>query len=249
MDGDPAETELGRPEGFLIVKVPAGEHLVDVQFKNTPARNTAVFITLGSLLVTIILAVVLRRRQGVLLPNEPLTRVEWRLLGVTVGVTAVAVLLLHPAGWLHMNSTGQVVEAADVSLVADFGEQIALLGYDTDKTTAGPNEFLAMTLYWKAQQELDINYQSFVHVLRPDGTLLMQSDHLNPGDFPTRRWPLNKYVRDEHLLRIPADAPPGSYTVAAGLWVQAEGWRLPHLDDTGAQIGDNVALFTLTIEP
>ncbi|MCA9928343.1 MAG: hypothetical protein KC419_07700, partial [Anaerolineales bacterium] len=161
VDGDPAETELGRPEGFLIVKVPAGEHLVDVQFKNTPARNTAVFITLGSLLVTIIAAVVLRRRQGVLLPNEPLTRVEWRLLGVTVGVTAVAVLLLHPAGWLHMNSTGQVVEAADVSLVADFGEQIALLGYDTDKTTAGPNEFLAVTLYWKAQQELDINYQSF----------------------------------------------------------------------------------------
>ncbi|MCA9956463.1 MAG: hypothetical protein KC434_17160, partial [Anaerolineales bacterium] len=82
---------------------------------------------------------------------------------------------------------------------------------------------------------------------RPDGALAAQSDHLNPGDFPTRRWPLDKYVRDVHVLQLPPDLPPGEYTINAGLWVQAEGWRLPVLDASGSQIDDNSTLFTLRV--
>ncbi|MCB0000832.1 MAG: hypothetical protein KDE56_33945, partial [Anaerolineales bacterium] len=107
---------------------------------------------------------------------------------------------------------------------------------------------VTVTLYWKAQVDLDINYQVFVHLLAPDGFLVTQSDKLNPGDFPTRRWPLDKYVRDVHVLHLPTDLPAGNYTVAVGLWVQTEGWRLPLLDAAGAQIGDNQALFTLQVK-
>jgi len=83
--------------------------------------------------------------------------------------------------------------------------------------------------------------------LRPDGSLLTQSDHLNPGDYPTRRWPLDKYVRDEFVLTIPEDAQPGNYIVSAGLWVQAEGWRLPLLDSDENQVDDKATIFTLTV--
>jgi hypothetical protein len=55
-------------------------------------------------------------------------------------------------------------------------------------------------------------------------------------------------VIDPHRLELPADLPPGRYTVSAGLWVQSEGWRLPLFDEDGDQIGDNVPLFTLTVE-
>ena len=77
--------------------------------------------------------------------------------------------------------------------------------------------------------------------------LAAQSDHLNPGDFPTRRWPTDKYVRDVHTFTLPADLPPGEYTIKTGLWVQAEGWRLPVLDAAGQQIGDGAALFSLPV--
>ncbi|MCZ7667047.1 MAG: hypothetical protein M5U34_07410 [Chloroflexi bacterium] len=59
-----------------------------------------------------------------------------------------------------------------------------------------------------------------------------QSDKINPGDFPTRRWPTDKFVRDVHTF-LPPDFPPGVYTLSTGLWVQSEGWRLPLLDENG----------------
>jgi hypothetical protein len=86
---------------------------------------------------------------------------------------------------------------------------------------------------------LEINDQVFVHLQAEDGTLVAQSDKLNPGDFPTRRWPVDKYVRDEHVLAIPAGLPPGVYRLSAGLWVVSEGWRLPLLDESGLQVGDH----------
>ncbi len=248
VDGAPAETELARPDGFIIVKVPQGEHVVDMQFKNTPARNTAVSITLISLLLTGLAAGYWwRKRPYVSQKAEGLPQGDWRVVGVVGVITAVSLLIIQPAGWLHDNSTGQVVASADVDLYADFGEQIALLGYDVNSLVVTPGDLVAVTLYWKAAQKLDINYQSFVHILRADGSLLTQSDHLNPGEFPTRRWPTDKYVRDQHLLLIPVDTPPGEYTVSAGLWVQAEGWRLPLFDASDEQIGDNITLFMLTV--
>ncbi len=36
VDGVEVETELGRPEGFLVIPLPAGEHIVEVEFGSTP---------------------------------------------------------------------------------------------------------------------------------------------------------------------------------------------------------------------
>jgi len=92
---------------------------------------------------------------------------------------------------------------------------------------------------------MDINYQVFVHLLHKDGQIIAQSDKLNPSDFPTRRWPTDKYVRDEHSLEIPESVAPGDYFLSVGLWVAADGWRLPLLDGSGAQIDDNYRLYEL----
>ena len=78
------------------------------------------------------------------------------------------VFVLEPAGVLHYNSSGRTAEPAQVPVYADFGEQVALLGYDVSSTTAGPGDNIYLTLYWKAQQPLEINYQVFVHVLGPN---------------------------------------------------------------------------------
>jgi hypothetical protein len=79
-------------------------------------------------------------------------------------------------------------------------------------------------------------------------TLVAQSDRHTPGEFPTRRWPLDKYVRDRHEIALPANLPPGRYTVSTGLWVQEEGWRLALFNEAEQQIGDSFRLFQFVVE-
>jgi len=251
VDGERVETELGLPEGFIVVPVPAGEHTIDVRFGSTSARNLAWAISGVSFLLLLAGAWHFKGKgdDGDDEDKRPFILTDYVVLATVMGITAVTVLFLQPTGVLHYQSTGQIAEPAENSLSADFGEQISIIGYNTSAVTANAGDTIEMTLYEKAQQPLDINYQSFLHVLAADGSLVAQSDHLNPGDFPTRRWPLDKYIRDEHQFTLPPDLPAGEYTVKAGFWVQDEGWRLPLLDESGQQIDDGQILFYLYIEP
>ncbi len=247
IDGQPVETELGRPEGFIVIPVPAGNHTVEVKFGSTPDRVLAWAITIISL---VLMAGIAWRMSmsGVRCQVSGVTFNDWPVLVVGLGITFVTVLILQPLNWLHYDSADYVAEPAETAVFANFGDQIALIGHDISAKTARPGDVVDVNLYWEAERPLDINYQVFVHLLRADGTLVTQSDKINPGDFPTRQWPLDKYVLDRHQLHLPADLPLGSYTIAVGLWVQAEGWRLPLFDETGQQIGDNFVLSSLTIE-
>jgi len=249
VDGDLARKELGRPEGFIMVWVPEGQHVVEVFFGTTPARTAAWILTGASLLVAVVLAWYWRKGNSpVESEAEPFRLMDWVVLGTVLGITAVTLLILEPTGVLHYQSGNYVAEPAQEQMFADFGEQIALIGYDTSAETAQPGDALNMTLYWQAERPLDINYQNFVHILSAEGVLVTQSDHLNPGDFPTRRWPPDKYVRDNHTLVLPPDLAAGEYIVKTGLWVQDEGWRLPLLNEAGQQIDDGQILYHLKVQ-
>ena len=248
IDGQPVAIEIGKPEGLIVIKIPKGEHVVDVQFGTTPARTLADRISLAALIVTILMALVIPSaspKQSLSVLPTPTDRAV--VVGV-LGVTAVTLFLLSPLGWLHDHSVGLEVEPANTPVLADFGDQIMLLGYDASPASWQPGNRSALTLYWKAKSPLDINYQVFIHVQAADGRLVAQSDRLNPGEFPTRRWPVDKYVRDTHEIHLTADLPPGHYTVSAGLWVQDEGWRLPLFNETEQQIGDHFELFEFVVE-
>ena len=252
LDGEIAETELGRPEGFIVVPVPAGQHTVEVRFQDTPARTLGWLISALALLATLIVGFWIYDLRFTIgdsqftIHNSQFTIPSRFTLIAALSLTAVT-LLLQPLNLLHHNSADFRAEPAQQQVWADFGEQIALIGYDTSAKSAHPGDTLTLTLYWQAQRPLDINYQSFIHVLSPDGALAAQSDHLNPGDFPTRRWPTDKYVRDVHIVTLSPDLPPGDYAIRIGLWVQTEGWRLPLLDPAGQQIDDSAILFSLVV--
>jgi hypothetical protein len=270
LNGQPAAKELGRPEGFLVVPVLAGEHVVDVRFGSTPARRLATAVSALSLLLALVGAWHFRRRPALsrefnagdatrkqgpgletlgiranpLIPqSRPSSQqvADRPILAVVLLITALFVFLVEPAGWLRYHSTGYTALPAAQATFADFQEQIALIGYDLSGQVR-PGEEIRLTLYWKAQRPLTINYQVFVHLLGPDGMPVSQSDKLNPGEFPTRRWPPDKYVRDEHRLVVPDALPPGTYRLTTGLWVVDDGWRLPLLDSEGRQIGDTFTL-------
>ena len=248
IDGELVEPELGRPEGFIVVPVPEGEHIVNVQFRETPPRRLAWGITVLSLLLAGIVGWRYGDQRQPDSAIRPLLRSDWLLLMMVLGITAVSLLIAGPLELLRYNSANYVAEPAQTQQFNDFGGQIALIGYDLSSPTAAPGDEITVTLYWQAQSDLDINFQSFVHLLGEDGTIAAQSDHLNPGDFPTRRWPLDKYVRDVHVLQLPSNLSPGDYALTTGLWVQTEGWRLGVRDGSGSQVDDKVTLIILTVE-
>jgi hypothetical protein len=85
-----------------------------------------------------------------------------------------------------------------------------------------------------------------VHVTRPLSVVWGQEDHLNPGELPTTRWPLDKYVRDEYAFQILPGTPPGQYALNVGLYSMAGGYRLTR-SDTEAAPSDSVVLATLEV--
>jgi hypothetical protein len=250
VDGEPVATEVGRPEGFLVIPLPAGEHIVDVELVSTPAQRAAWIASAASVVVALAVGLWLRQRQP-LPPDESEAALPAK--GSSTGRILVAVLAcalvyagLVAGGWLHVESTGFEAIPAQQDLFASFSGEIALIGFDAPSAVR-PGRTLTVTLYWKAQEEVSENYQVFVHLLRLDGTIAAQSDKLNPGDFPSRRWPLDRYVRDQHRLALPADLPPGAYRLSAGLWLQAEEVRLPVIDDAGRIAGDTVPLGAVAV--
>ena len=113
IDGELAETELGLPEGFIVVKVPEGEHVVEVRFGTTPARSVAWMITAVSLIISLVVAWKLPS-GGDPKPATPLKSIDKWMLGAVSIVTAVSLFILQPSHILHDNSTGTVAEPAQI---------------------------------------------------------------------------------------------------------------------------------------
>ncbi len=251
IDGDLVETAVGRPEGFIVIPVPEGNHVIEVEFQNTPARTLALGITLISVAFVLIIAWFMRGYSS-LSPedNERVSRLYnrsdnlflWPILGVAIIVLFINASLIEPRGLLHYDFDGQVAQPAAEDVFIDFGGQLALIGYDSPEDRVKLGERFSVTAYWKLLSEPITNYQVFVHVFDSDGVLVAQSDKLNPGDYPVRRWPEDKYVRDEHEIELPVDLEPGEYTIGLGLWVADKGWRLPVLDQDGNSLGDSFVI-------
>ncbi len=132
---------------------------------------------------------------------------------------------------------------------SDLAHVIALLGFDLPQLQVRAGGTFPLTLYWKATAPVPVNYQVFVHLVNPRDTLWGQPlrDKLNPGDFPTTLWPLDKYVWDDYatpesVVRVRADAPPGEYEIRVGLYTLNDGVRAPVFDAGGNPAGDSIVL-------
>jgi hypothetical protein len=245
-------TELAEPEGFIVVLVPQGDHVVEVEFGSTLPRTLAWLITFLSVLLAGFGAWRLRAadmtgREPVLLALAPPVRSDWPILLAAGGLMVLAIVA-EPMDLFHANSQGRELDIPAIEHYVNFGDQVELIGFDSSRKVAAPGDTIDLMLYWRALRDLDIEYQVFVHILDESGEPVAQSDKLNPGEFPTHRWPLDKYVPDTHTITLPSDLPAGEYQVAVGLWVQSEGWRLPIFDEQGTAVDDRAILFNLRVE-
>ena len=237
LDDEPIPIETAKPEGFMTVQVPAGRHEISFAFRDTPARKAAWLVSGLALVASLFLAVSSRRSQS---RPDLVREITPAILLVPLVLFTFKLALADPLGWFRVRSTGNEVIVAEHTVHYRVGEHVALIGYDWQP--AGPGKTANLTLYWKAIEPVPVNYQVYVHLRDPTGAVAAQSDRLNPGDYPARQWPLDKYVRDEHRMLIPEGLPPGEYDLVVGLWLMAEGERLPVADRAGNLLGDGVWL-------
>ena len=249
VDGRPTDIEIARPEGFITVRVPEGEHTVLVRFENTAVRKVGWAVSGATLAVLIGVIVLWKRKDNG--NREPSASVLGRRESLWSGGTLLLILLLKvaiadPQGWLHLRSAPGQALPAQHPVHAEFGGKIELIAYDLPQRQVQAGDSLSLILYWRALGAVNNNYQSFVHVAQPLEAVWAQEDHLNPGGLPTERWPLDKYVWDEYEIRIPPETPPGEYSLNVGLYLRSEGYRLERYED-GRPVGDSLVLTSVTV--
>ena len=89
-----------------------------------------------------------------------------------------------------------------------------------------PGDTLNLQLVWHVLRTPSERYRAFVHVADADGRIVAQSD-AEPANWtrPTTGWLPGEYVVDAHAIVLPADLPPGSYSLIVGLAEVDSGMR------------------------
>ena len=252
IDGQEVAVDVAGPEGFITFWVPAGEHEVVVRFEDTPPRTIGWLISAGGL-AGLLLAIVFYSPSEEGVPSRrsdrSLRAIAW-MGGAVALFIAVKSLVIDPQDdcMRYTSPPGEALAAQHQTHV-NFENQIELLGYDLPQRQVRAGKTFPVTLYWRALQPLETNYQSFVHVARPLHVLWGQRDHLNPGGLPTRQWPLDRYVWDEYTIQVLPGTPPGEYQLNVGLPSWAGGFRLKRVRADGDVIGDSVVIDTIHVLP
>ncbi|OGO04419.1 MAG: hypothetical protein A2Y73_00090 [Chloroflexi bacterium RBG_13_56_8] len=115
----------------------------------------------------------------------------------------------------------------DNRLTADLAESIEFLGFDLTSSTFTAGEPVSLALYWRARELIYEDYTVFVHVVDGENRLVTQQDSIPlQGRLPTSLWLPGIAVRDEYLVALPSDLPPGEYSIVMGLYRSDTGERL-----------------------
>lgn len=113
------------------------------------------------------------------------------------------------------------------SLDATFEGILGLTGFEFVPPAPGTGDTLRVSLYWRTMKKVTVDYKVFVHVLDGDGKLIAQHDGeaLN-GLYPFPQWEQSEEIRDDHNIRLPAEAVGQKLRIVAGIYDPATIQRL-----------------------
>lgn len=133
-------------------------------------------------------------------------------------------------------------------LHANLADRVRLIGYDLPAGPIRPGTDVRLTLYWEVLGRVGGDYTVFIHLLDASDVRVGQGDGppLNNA-YPTSFWAAGESLADAHRLTIPANAAPGRYRIAVGLYDPISGQRLPMLDPQGKPAADRVMLGDLEV--
>ena len=244
LNGAPTPIGPHPGSGLIDIAVPAGQHQLELHFRETPLRRTANALSLLTwigLIAAVGYYAIRAQRSGV--RGQP---IEARaqsphsaLLIVLVVIGSVILLRQTASNWFRIASPPDEALPASTQLRADFGDQIRLLGVDLPPQVAKQNKDLAVVAYWRALEDLDADYAVFLHLDAPNGQTFATVDQFHPTEIPTSQWPPTLYHRNALKLTIPSHAPPIRYSLRLGLYNNQSGERLTvnDGDNTDFEVG------------
>jgi hypothetical protein len=177
----------------------------------------------------------LRGQYALKLPAE-IAAGDYRLTLALAGGAETDIATVQVAGQSRQFVAPPMQHNAD--LLAAGG--LRLLGYDHDSEQVQAGDELLVTLYWRCERPIDVAYTVFVHLQDAEGRLWAQHDGVPAsGEAPTTGWIAGQMVVDAHALALPADAPPGEFSIAVGLYDATTGLRAPLHDATAVSLPDD----------
>ena len=250
LDGTDHPIEIAHPEGFITVNIPQGKHEVLVRFENTTSRSIGWWLSTAGLIIGVGGLCFSKIAEPISSPFSEIsveTRENDRSIApifiVVVIILSVNQLIFKPGQTLYYESEKNTALPANQQMYVEYGEQIALIGYDITGNRYKAGQTFEIQLYWQATQTITQTFQSFIHIMDTNGQILTQSDHLNPGGYPTNLWTTDKYIRDKHIIKIPASTTLGTYPINVGLYSITDNIRLHTVDQ---QTGEYVSFKTLS---
>ena len=129
----------------------------------------------------------------------------------------------------------------------NFGDKIALIGYSLDRRVVAPGDVIGLTLYWRALNPMEVNYEVFVHVLGEENQIWANSDSpLTDHAVCTNRWEVDVTVEERRELTLAEATPPDFYHLEIGLHASGRG-RLKILGEDGRQLGNRMLLTQIRV--
>ena len=130
------------------------------------------------------------------------------------------------AGSVRVNAVlnrppGVDLPAEAVASGAQFGAAVTLAAYTVEQGA----DALTVTLHWRADGPVGVDYQAFVHVLDAAGAVAAQADGAPvDGRYPTSHWRPGDLSAAVHRVDV-AGLPPGDYALTVGLYTLPDGAR------------------------
>jgi hypothetical protein len=267
IDGQRVDITPSNPHGFINFSVPAGEHTVRLFLGSTPARDLGYAVSALTLVgLAGVVRWVYRTKQSDVGEGLRLSRTLPLLylpltIGVTINLALVLMFMREGLAWVKSPAGEALVAEHQVKyslksqgVQGSVETEIQFLGYDLSGETFHPGDRLELVVYWYAPAPIPYNYQSFVHV-SSGGPPAAQADKQNPAGRPTTQWTSDGYIRDEYVINLPENMPPGAYNLLVGLYTCetlpagecGNGDRLQVFDSDGELLGDAVLLGIIII--
>ncbi len=255
IDGEAVPVTPEAPSGLLTFDVPAGEHLIEVAFGETPVRWVGNAAALLSGAVLVACSVVSRPRvdgaadEGAAAPGE--TR---------GGAVAPAVVMLIVAAKLVVIDGGEVLWRAtrladDGTLrgageAVNFGHRALLLGWEGLPAAVRGDGVPEMTLYWRALDPGPAAWHVGLTLIAADGSRWPVG--LRPARWartppPLHAWPADAYARMDFDLELPVGLAPGRFEVVLSLFDRATAIPASVLGAGGNPVAPALALGEIEI--
>jgi len=117
----------------------------------------------------------------------------------------------------------------------NFGNQMALVGWDIDRRVVSPGDEVHLVLFWECVGRISADYSAFAHVVGEWDRKWAQHDGW-PGKTATSSWAVGQRIEDRRSVLLSPDTPAGAKRLIIGVYAAGSEGELTHLrivDDQG----------------